>query len=314
MLAVNFIAFGDPEVIHIVERPIPVPGAGEVVVKVAASTVNPTDLGMRSGRQAPIMTDIKPPYCTGVEFGGHVHALGQGVAGFTVGQAVMGIVNSRRQEGGSHAQYVCVPAASLARLAPNVDVVEAATIPMNGLTAKMVLELLDIPRGGSVLVTGGPGATGGYAIELAKVMGLTVVADAKEADVALLRKLGADHIVPRGDAAAPAVRKIFPNGVDGLIDAAIIGNTVSAAVRDGGGAVTLRRAFPITDPRLAAHTVHVFDQDTNAAALAWLADLARDGKLTPRVAMRLPLSQAVEANRIVERGGLRGRVVLTMFA
>lgn len=313
MLAVNFTAFGGPEVIRIVERPMPVPGAGEVVVKVAASTVNPTDLGMRSGRQAAMMTDIKPPYCTGVEFGGHVHALGPGVAGFTVGQPVMGIVNSRRQEGGSHAQYVCVPAASLAALAPNVGVVEAATIPMNGLTARMVLELLDIPRGGSVLVTGGAGATGGYAIELAKVTGLTVVADAKETDVALLRKLGANHVVPRGDETVDAVRRIFPNGVDGLIDAAIIGNTISAAVRDGGGAVTLRRAHPITDPRLRAHTVHVFDQDTNAAALAWLADLARDGKLTPRIAMRLPLSQAADANRIVERGGLRGRVVLTMF-
>jgi NADPH:quinone reductase-like Zn-dependent oxidoreductase len=184
---------------------------------------------------------------------------------------------------------------------------------MNGLTAKMVLELLDIPRGGSVLVTGGPGATGGYAIELAKVMGLVVFADGKESDVALLRKLGADHVVARGAGTAAAVRAIFPNGVDGLVDAAIIGNTVSGAVRDGGGAVTLRRAFPITDPRLRAHTVHVFDQDTNAEALAWLADLARDGKLTLRVAMRLPLSQAAEANRIVERGGLRGRVVLTMF-
>jgi NADPH:quinone reductase len=313
MLAVNFTEFGDADVIRIVERPIPVPGAGEVVVKVAASTVNPTDLMMRAGRQAPMMTDIKPPYSTGVEFGGHVHALGQGVTNFAVGQPVMGIVNSRRPAGGAHAQYVCVPAASLAALAPTVDVVEAATIPMNGLTAKMVLELLDIPRGGSVLVTGGPGATGGYAIELAKVMGLVVVADAKESDAALLRKLGADHVVPRGDGAAAAVLKIFPNGVDGLIDAAVIGNTVSSAVRDGGGAVMLRRAVPITDPRLRVNPVHVFDQDTNAQALAWLADLARDGKLTPRIAMRLPLSQAVEANRIVERGELRGRVVLTMF-
>lgn len=312
MLAVCFDAFGGPEVLRLVERPVPVAGPGEVVVKVAASTVNPTDLMKRSGRQPPMPTDGKPPYCVGVEFAGHVHALGDGVSGFAVRQSVMGIVNSRRHAGGAHAQYICVPAASLAALAPNVDVVEAATVPMNGLTARMVLELLDIPRGGSVLVTGGAGAAGGYAIELAKVGGLTVVADAKDADAALLRKLGADHIVPRGEAMADAVRGIFPDGVDGLIDAALIGNPAAAAVRDGGAAVTLRRSSPITDPRIRAHTVHVFDQDINAAALARLAELARDGRLTPRIAMRLPMSQAAEAHRIVERGGLRGRVVLTM--
>jgi NADPH:quinone reductase-like Zn-dependent oxidoreductase len=111
---------------------------------------------------------------------------------------------------------------------------------------------------------------------------------------------------------AEAVRRIFPDGVDGLVDAALVSNIAAAAVRDGGGAVTLRRSSPITDPRLRAHTVHVFDQDTNAAAHAWLADLARDGKLTPRIAMRLPMAQAAEAHRIVERGGLRGRVVLVM--
>lgn len=312
MKAILFNEFGPPEVLKLVERDIPVAGPNEVVVRVAASTVNPTDLMMREGRQAAMMTGIKPPYCTGVEFGGHVHALGSGVSNFAIGQPVMGIVNSRRSSaGGAHMQYVCVPAASLAALAPNVDVVEAATIPMNGLTARMVLELLDIPRGGSVLVTGGAGATGGYAIELARLAGLTVVADAREADAALLRSLGAHHVVARGAGMVDAVRRIFPNGVDGLIDAALIGNVASAAVRDGGSAVTLRRTFPITDPRLKAHTIHVFDQDTNAAALAWLADLARDGKLTMRVAMRLPMSEAVEANRIVERGGLRGRVVLT---
>lgn len=312
MLAANFDVFGGPNVIRIVERQIPFAGPGEVVVKVTASTVNPTDLMMREGRQAAIMTDIKPPYCTGVEFSGHVHALGSDVAKFAIGQPVMGIVNSRRPAGGAHAQYVGVPAASLAALASNVDVVDAATVPMNGLTAKMVLELLNIPRGGSVLVTGGAGATGGYAIELAKETGLTIVADAKDSDTALLRNLGADHVVPRGPAMADAVRQVFPNGVDGLADAALVSNIASAAVRDGGSAVTLRRTSPVTDSRLRAHTVHVFDQDTNAAALAWLADLVRDGKLTPRIALRIPLADVAEAHRIVERGGLRGRVVLMM--
>jgi NADPH:quinone reductase-like Zn-dependent oxidoreductase len=223
----------------------------------------------------------------------------------------MGIVNSRRQEGGSHAEYVCVGVSSLAKLDPSVDVVGAATIPMNGLTAKMVLDLLNIPRGGSIWVTGGAGATGGYIVELAKLAGLQVVVDAKKADEALLRGLGADYIVPRGEGACEAVKRIFPKGVDGLADAALIGNSVSAAIKDGGSAVILRRTSPINDSRLTVHPVHVFQQDTDNETLGWLAALARDGNLTPRVAMRMPLAQAKEAHQTVERGGLRGRVVLT---
>ena len=73
------------------------------------------------------------------------------------------------------------------------------------------------------------------------------------------------------------MRRLYPDGVDGLVDAALIGDRAAAAVRDGGSAVTLRRSHPITDPRLRAHAVQVFSQDTNTAALASLADLLRDG-------------------------------------
>ena len=178
---------------------MPVANGGEVVVKVVASPVNPTDIMMRDGRQAALMSDLEPPFIAGVEFAGHVHSLADDVSGLAVGQPVMGIVNARRRAGGAHAQFVCVPVASLAALAPAIDLVEAATVPMNALTARMTLEALSLPRGGSLLVTGGAGAAGGYVIELAKRAGLVVIADAKDTDTDLLRRLGADHIVPRGD-------------------------------------------------------------------------------------------------------------------
>ena len=311
MRAAAFTEFGGPDVFQVIELPAPTAGSGEVVVKVAASTVNPTDTLMRSGKQADLMRELSPPYIDGVEFAGWVHQLGAGVAGFAVGQKVMGIVNARRPGGGAHAEFVCVPADSLAALDASADLVAAATVPMNGLTAKMCVEMLELQPGATILVTGGAGAAGSYAIQIAKQFGLVVIADAKDADAALLRSLGADHVVPRGEGMADAIRRICPNGVDGMIDAALIGDAAAASVRDGGTTVSLRRTHPITDPRVRSLYVMVFNQATNAEALRWLGEMLKTGKLTPRVAARLPMAQAGEAHRLVEQGGLRGRVVLT---
>ena len=95
MLAVTFAEFGGPDVLRITALSEPVPGAGEAVVRVAAAPVNPTDILMRSGKQASLMTDLKPPYIAGMEFAGHVHSVGNDVSGLTVGQPVMGVVNPR---------------------------------------------------------------------------------------------------------------------------------------------------------------------------------------------------------------------------
>jgi NADPH:quinone reductase-like Zn-dependent oxidoreductase len=310
MRAVAFDSFGGPEVLHLIDLPIPVPGKGEVLVKVAAATVNPTDTGMRVGRQAALMTDIKPPYIAGMEIAGHVHALGEGVTTRTIGQPVMGIVNPRSPGGGAYREYVALPAASTAPLAPGTDLVEAATVPMNGLTAKVAIEILGLGAGSSLLVTGGTGALGGYAIQLGKYFGLDVVADAKESDADLLRSLGAKHVVPRGEGMVDAVRALYPDGVDGLIDAALLTDTAAALVRDGGAAVNARFAPVITDPRLRTAIVGVLSQVSNTSALLWLAEMVGKGALTPRVALRIPVAEAAEAHRRVEQGGLRGRAVL----
>jgi len=162
MLASAFGEFGAPEVLQVMTRPMPAAGPGEVVVRVRAATVNPTDILMRSGRQAALMRDLPPPWVAGMEFAGHVHAVGSGdVAGLEPGQAVMGLVNPRRPAGGAHAQYVVVPAASVVPLAAAADLVGAATVPMNGLTAWMALQALALPAGATLLVTGAAGAVGG---------------------------------------------------------------------------------------------------------------------------------------------------------
>jgi NADPH:quinone reductase len=310
MRAVVFDAFGGPEVLQVRTIDDPAAGPGDVVVKVAAATVNPTDTLMRAGKQAAMMTDLAPHYVAGMEFAGRVHRVGAGVSDFAPGQPVMGVVNPRRPGGGAHAEYVSVPAASIVPLDPAADLVAAATLPMNGLTALMVLEALTSRPPGTVLVTGAAGAVGGYVIQLAKLAGLRVVADAKSEDVELVRTLGADDIVPRGSGFSAAVVRCCPAGADAVVDAALLGTAVAGLVRNGGMAVCLRRADAIQDPRLDTRYINVTARMNDTDALRRLASLLANRILQPRVGLALPMSDAAQAHQLVERGGVRGRVVL----
>jgi NADPH:quinone reductase-like Zn-dependent oxidoreductase len=310
MLAVAFDTFGPPNVLRTLEFPIPVPAKGEVLVRVAAATVNPTDVLMRSGRQAALMVELRPPYIAGMEFSGHVAQTGAGSDALRPGARVMGVVNPRRPGGGAHAQYLCVSESSLVPIDDSADLVEAATLPMNGLTALMCLEALGLTRNQTVLVTGGAGAVGGYVIQLARRAGLTVLADAKNDDAALLSELGAQHIVPRGPAMAQAVKSLYPEGLDGLVDAALVGASAAALIRDGGVAVSLRSSHTIQDGRLRCSFVSVVGGFSRTADLSLLATLHHEGVITARIARRLPMTEAALAHELVERGHLRGRVVL----
>jgi NADPH:quinone reductase-like Zn-dependent oxidoreductase len=302
--------FGGPQVLRLMDLPVPAPAAGEVVVRVAASTVNPSDVMMRAGQQAALMTELTPPYIAGMEFGGHIHALGEGVSGFTPGQPVMGVVNPRTPAGGAHAELVCVPAASVVALEGSVNVVEATTVPMNGLTSVAALRALALRPGDTLFVTGGAGVLAGYAIPLARCEGIRVIADAKEEDAEMLRRMGVDMIVPRGDGMEEAVRRLCPQGVDGLIDTALLGSRAAALVREGGGAIALRRSHPIQDPRLRCAYVSVSDHMADTSALARLAELLRNGTLLPRAGQLMPMADAARAHELMERGGLRARPVL----
>lgn len=312
MPVVGFWGFGDPEVLDVIYRPVPHAGSGEVVVQVDAATVNPTDLLMRAGAQVDMMKGLRPPYVAGMEFAGRVHEVGADVGVVAVGQRVMGVLDARRPDGGAQARYVRVPVRSVVPVSDGIATLDAATVPMNGLTANLALEELCLAPGGTVLVTGGAGALGGYAIQLARQAGLLVVADALDADRDLLVRLGADHVVPRGADMAAEVRDRFPGGVDGAIDAARIGEPVASLVRDGGTFVGVRGTDATGSPRVRRVAVSVVTQVTNTPALVRLDQLVRTGRLTPRVSHSVPMSEAAEAHRLLERGGLRGRVVLLM--
>ncbi len=311
MRAVAVTEFGGPEALHVVELPDPEPGPGEVRIRVHAATVNPTDTGLRAGLRARRGGELPPPpYVPGMDVAGVLDAVGDGVdTELRLGDHVMAVVLPRRTRGG-YAELVCVPADSVVAVPAGVSDAAAATLPMNGLTARLALDLLDLEPGQVLGVTGAAGAVGGYAVELAKVEGLRVVADAAPADEALVRSLGADEVVGRGDDVAARLRAVVPTGVDGLVDAALLHERIVPAVRDGGRIASVRPFAGATARGIEPVLVLVSEYATARDRLDGLRRLVEEGRLTLRVAATYPAAAAAEAHRRLEAGGTRGRLVL----
>ena len=311
MRAVTFTRFGGPDVLEVAELPEPTPGPGEVRIRVAAATVNPTDIGFRAGRQTAQLAElgVHPPYIPGMELAGVVDAVGAGTDR-QPGERVMAIVIPRRPGGGAQAELVVVPAASVARVPAGTSLEAAATLPMNGLTVRLALDLLDLRPGQTLGVTGAAGAVGGYAVQLGVHEGLRVIAVAAPRDEELVKEFGADVVVPRGDGAAQGIRAAAPGGVDGLIDAALLGPAILPAIGDGGRLAAVREFVGQSERGIEIQQVRVSEYAQNQEALARLGDLVAAGKLTLRVAETFPPERAADAHRKLEAGGVRGRLVI----
>jgi NADPH:quinone reductase len=307
--AVGVSRFGGPEVLEVVDLAVPEPGEGEVRVRVAAATVNPTDIGLREGVRGEMLAEFPPPWVPGMELAGEIDAVGPG-SDWTVGQQVMAIVLPFRALGGAQAERVVVPAVSVAEIPAGATLEQAATLPMNGLTVRLALDTLALAPGQTLAITGSPGAVGGYAIELGKLEGLTVIADAAPADEALVRGLGADVVVPRGENSAAAIREAFPDGVDAVLDAALLGPAILPAVRDGGTLVAVRPFAGETERGIEIKLVLVSSYASNQAALRELGARAGAGELTLRVAETFPPERAADAHRKLAAGGVRGRMLI----
>ena len=177
---------------------------------------------------------IRRPTCQEWRRAGIIDEVGSGVPDrLKLGDAVVAIVVQK----GSHRAYreqIVLDARAVVLARAGKTHPEAATLPMNGLTARLSLDLLKLSPGQVIAVTGAAGAYGGYVIQLAKAEGLTVIADASEKDEKLVKSLGADIVVRRGDDVASRIHGHFPQGVDGLADGAVLNELVIPAVRDGG--------------------------------------------------------------------------------
>lgn len=308
MRAVGIEAPGGVEVLSVIDRPVRVAATGEVRIRVRAAAVNPTDIGLRMAGAGP---ELAPPWTPGMDAAGTVESLGEGAQRLRVGEQVMAALTPRRPEGGAQAELIVLPEASVVPIPSGATLEQAATLPMNGLTALFGLELLGLHEGQTLAVTGAAGLLGSYVIQIAKRRGLHVIADAKPEDEALVASFGPDLLVARGDAYVDAVRVAAPGGVDGLYDTALLNGAALGAVRDSGTMVVVRGWQPARPERgIAVRPVRVFERLTRTDWLEQLRELASDGTLTLRVAATYSPEQVAEAQLAMEAGGLRGRAVI----
>lgn len=309
MKVIGVTEFGGPEALAIHEVPEPHAGPGQVRIKVRATAVSPTDTSIRTGANAAVTEAKEPPYVPGMDAAGVIDEVGDG-AGFALGDEVMAMAVPDGEHGGAYVSYLVADADSVAGIPAGTTLEAASTLPMNGLTAMQALRRLDLQPGQVLAVTGAAGTLGGYTIQLATQAGLTVVADFAPQDRELVEDLGADQLVPRGADVAQQIRGLHPEGVDGLLDAAVQHEVALPAVKDGGGFATVRGFNGPTERGITIHQVFVPADYHSDGKLDELRRLVDAGQLSLRVADVLPADRAAEAHRLLEAGGVRGRLVL----
>ncbi|MCS5604913.1 MAG: NADP-dependent oxidoreductase [Alphaproteobacteria bacterium] len=310
MRAVGLYVHGGPEVLEVVDLPEVHAGSGQVRIRVHAVAVNPTDTMARNGSRAEQQKIDPPPYVPGMDVAGVVDEVDDDIStNVAVGDAVMAMVVPKASHG-AYREQIVLNARSVVPAPAGTSHVEACTLPMNGLTARQSLDLLGLSSGQTLAVTGAAGAYGGYVIQLAKTEGLTVIADASEADRELVTDLGADIVVRRGDDVATRFREHFSDGVDGLADGAVQNELVIPAVRDGGAFTSVRGFIgePLRDISFTATMVRTYDGEFEK--LDGLRQLVESGSITLRVADTYTPERAGEAHRRLEAGGTRGRLVI----
>ncbi|MCV7256611.1 NADP-dependent oxidoreductase [Mycobacterium hackensackense] len=319
MRAVVVTRYGGPEVLRQVNIEEPHAGAGQLRIRVHAATVNPADALLRVGDidDALRASRLSPPYRPGMEVSGFLDEIGPNAdTELRIGDRVMAILMPIDESGGAYAEYVVVETDQVAAAPARSTHAQAATLPMNGLTARRALDVLHLTAGDTLAVTGAAGAVGGYVVQLAKADGLRVIADAAPADEQLVTQLGADELVARGAGVGERIRHLHPEGVKAVVDAAIQGDEVLPALSDDGQLAIVRRpgergTSDLHPERgITIRDVWVPDYAHATDKLDGLRVLAERGQITLRVAQTFPAADAAAAHRALEKGGVRGRLVL----
>jgi NADPH:quinone reductase-like Zn-dependent oxidoreductase len=288
-----------PDSIEIIDVPIVAPGPGEVRVAIAAASVNPVDLGVAAGVFHG-MGLVNQPEWTGLgwDFAGTVVATGPGLD-LPVGSRVAGLVDGFDRDFGTYAEQLVVPAANVAVVPDGLDLIAASTVPLNGLAAAQIVDLLGDPPadGNRLLVIGAAGAVGAYIAVLAQDRGWQVTGLSRPHDEEFVRGLGADFTAHA------------ETGWDAVADGAAMQDQAIGLVRDGGAFVGVRpNAEPATERGI---TVAAVVAHPDRPRLRELLERTASGELPARVHAVVPLEQVADAHRAMAKGGVRGRYVLT---
>lgn len=309
MKAVRFHEYGDSDVLRYEEAPRPVPGPAEVLIKVAATSFNPVDAGIRGGYLADVYK-VSFPHIPGVDVAGTIAEIGEGVRGWNVGDAIVAFLPLDAD--GAAAEYALAPADSLAAAPTSVPLADAAALPEAALTAWQALfEIAELTAGQSVLINGASGAVGGYAIQLAKRAGAVVTATAKARDAERLRSLGADRIVDYIDYThSPIDVEGAPfDGVLNLVSTTDGQTDDLIGVVVNGGFHVGTMVFGPQNPGRGVRTQRVFVR-SDAAQLAELVRRVDDGRLRIEVVDRRPLNEAATVHADSDAGRLQGKTIL----
>lgn len=301
MKATFFRSYGGPEVLEYGELPNPAPAAGEMLVDIYAASVNAADWKMRGGQYG---AKIALPHVPGRDFSGVV---AKGAGDFKPGDAVFGVCEVPRE--GAYAEKIAIREAIVARKPERLTHVQCAAVALIGLTALVSLEdTLKLKRGETILIQGGAGGVGSFAIALAKHLGARVIATASAANHDYVRSLGADEVIDyRSQDFAKAV-----SGCDAVFDT--VGGDVTmrsfAVLRPGGRLATVgagNAAPPSPRPDVTSLRPKV---DRDRAHLDKVAALVAQGLVPLPAIVEYPLAEAAAAHRVSEGRHLRGKLVL----
>ncbi|MFJ2002742.1 NADP-dependent oxidoreductase [Streptomyces chartreusis] len=309
MRAISQDVLGGPEVLKEVEIERPAPRPNEVLVRVRAAGVNPTDWKHREN--GGFLGE--PPFVLGWDLSGVVEAVGIGVAAFRPGDEVFGMLPYPFGHG-SHAEYVIAPVRALTHKPSVIDHTEAGALPLVSLTAWQALtEHSDVRPGQRVLIHAAAGGVGHVAVQIAKARGAYVIGTASAGKHEFLRGLGADEVIDyRETDFTEAVKD-----VDVVLDT--LGGETSVrslrVLRPGGVVVSILPVgsdeFGEEAERLGVRAVRML-LDADRAGMQAIADLVEQGKLRPEIAGTFPLTDAAEAHALGETGRTTGKLVLTV--
>src|SRR6516164_41691 len=305
MKAVYLERFGAPDVLQFGELADPVAGPGEVLVDVAAASVNAADWKFRSGQYARHAA-TKFPLIPGRDFSGTVSALGSGVEDPKMGDAVFGVLDVGRE--GTYTEKLAIKAAIVAKKPPTLSHIEAAAVALTGLTAvNSVADTLKLQRGETILIQGGAGGVAGFAIQFAKHLGARVITTTSAANRDYVLGLGADEVI---DYNAQDFTKIV-SGCDAVFDT--VGGEVAQKsfeiLKPGGRATFIASGVEAPKPTRTDVVALRPPVERSRQAMERIANLVQTGAVRPPVVKIYQLSQDVDAHRLSESRHFRGKLV-----
>jgi NADPH:quinone reductase-like Zn-dependent oxidoreductase len=305
MKAAYFDQFGGPDVLKYGDLPDPVPATDEIVVDVAAASVNAADWKFRAGQYAR-HSDAKFPLIPGRDFSGTVSALGSGVGDLKIGDEVFGVLEAGKE--GTYAEKLATKAAIVAKKPKTLSHVDAAAVALTGLTAvNSIADMLHLKKGETILIQGGAGGVAGFAIQFAKHLGARVITTTSAANRDYVRDLGADEVI---DYNAQDFTKVV-SGCDAVFDT--VGGEVAqksfAVLKPGGRAAFIASGMEAPKPTRPDVVSLRPPVGRSRAAMERVAELVQTGAVKPPAIKLYRLSEAAEAQRLSEGRHFRGKLV-----